>query len=552
MEGNSHATIKVLLVFSFVANLAVFSHQASTPCHLREYKTGLVCICNATYCDYLEDPSPSDENEFVIVSTSKAGLRFDTVRGLNNITEKTHILDFDERLQEGEGKKLKNVIHKVTSSPATRRVSIHVDREKIRQKITGFGGSFTGAVRYILENLPQKLQDHVYKPFYSQQGIGFNLMRTPIGGCDFDLEPWAYNELPVNDTALSNFTALDARERKIIEQIKRLKEVTNLENLRIKGAAWSSPKWMKTNNKWAGSSRLKQEYYQTWAYYHLRWMELWAANGLPIWAISTGNEPLNGVGFMPFVRFMSLGWTPGKQAIWLSENLGPTIRAKYNKTVIFGNDDQRYTFAFWFKLMRLSRPDSLDYLSGLSVHWYWDEIFEPSFIDIAHKQMPDKIMLISESCIGDKPWQKKTPILGSWKRGEKMARGFLQNLQNNINGWLDWNIVLNEEGGPNYVNNFVDSPMIVNMTNRLELYKQPMFYTMGHFSKFIPEGSVRIAAERSNINVDTIGFLRPDGSIALIVFNSGFASVNVSIVDTKRCSISLQIPQKSIHTVLYN
>ncbi|XP_017480969.1 PREDICTED: glucosylceramidase [Rhagoletis zephyria] len=438
-----------------------------------------------------------------------------------------------------------------SNKAATRSVKIKVDREKRFQNITGFGGSFTGSVSYLLENLPQELQDHLYKSFYSQSGIGFNLMRTPIGGCDFDLEPWAYNEQPENETTLSNFTKLDPREEKRIEQIKHLKLISNVENLRIKAAAWSPPRWMKTNNAWTGSSRLKKEYYQTWADYHLRWLELWEENGLPLWAISTGNEPTNGVYLMYFLRFMSLGWTPRKQAIWLSENFGPTIRSKYKDLLIFGVDDQRHTLAFWMKFMNASRADSLHYLGGLTVHWYWDEIFKPVLIDIVHKAMPDKIMLISESCIGDKPWQKSAPILGSWKRAEKYARSFLQNLQQEFNGWLDWNIVLDEQGGPNYVENFVDAPVIANMTNRVEVYKQPIFYTMGHFSKFSPEGSIRIAAEPTNINVDTIAFLRPDGSIAVVVFNSGYASVDVGITDTVRGSIKFQIPAKSIHTILY-
>lgn len=537
----SLSSLKCLVVICYVASFVAISFQESTPCDRREYTTGLVCICNVTYCDYLDDPTPTNKSEFVIVSTSKAGLRFETTTGVLNASESISVLNYNQSTDaEGVGR------------AAARKVSLVVDREQRLQNITGFGGSFTGSVSYILDKLPQELQDQLYKSFYSSSGIGFNLMRTPIGGCDFDLEAWAYNELPENDTALSNFTKLDPREEKRIEQIKRLKLVSNVENLRIKAAAWSSPPWMKTNNAWTGWSRLRPEYYQTWADYHLRWLELWEESGLPIWAVSTGNEPSNGVIFMSFAKFMSLGWTPRKQGIWLYENFGPTIRSKYKDMLIFGNDDQRYSFPFWFKLMNSSRPNSIDYLDGLTVHFYWDEILRPTFIDIAHRAMPDKIMLVTESCIGDKPWQKAAPILGSWKRAEKYARAFLQDFQHNFNGWIDWNIVLDEEGGPNYVKNFVDAPVIANMTNLVEVYKQPIFYIMGHFSKFVPEGSVRIAAEATNVNVDTVAFLRPDGSVAIIVFNSGYASVEVNISDKNSGSIKFQIPPKSIHTVVYN
>ena len=173
-----------------------------------------------------------------------------------------------------------------------------------------------------------------------------------IGGCDFDLEPWAYNEQPENDAGLTNFTELDTRDAKKVEQIQRLKTVSKLNDLKIKGAAWSPPKWMKSNNAWTGFSQLKKEYYQTWADYHLKWLELMEKNGLPIWAISTGNEPMNGILFMYFVKFMSLGWSPLNQAQWLGQHLGPTIRnSKYKDLVIFGNDDQRYTFPSWFQMV---------------------------------------------------------------------------------------------------------------------------------------------------------------------------------------------------------
>ena len=117
--------------------------------------------------------------------------------------------------------------------------------------------------------------------------------------------------------------------------------------------------------------------------------------------------------------------------------------------------------------MERSRNGSTEYLNGLAVHWYWDEIFSPVFIDQALAEMPDKILLSTESCIGDKPWQKAAPLLGSWERGEKYARAFLQDFQHGFNGWIDWNLVLDEQGGPNSVQNTVDAPVIVNTTSKL-------------------------------------------------------------------------------------
>jgi len=116
--------------------------------------------------------------------------------------------------------------------------------------------------------------------------------------------------------------------------------------------------------------------------------------------------------------------------------------------------------------MNYTRPNSIDYLDGLSLHWYWDEIFGNSFIEHTTEYAPDKILIVSESCIGDKPWQAAAPLLGSWERAEKYARDYLQNIKLGFQAWIDWNICLDEKGGPNYVDNTVDAPVIVNTTSR--------------------------------------------------------------------------------------
>lgn len=139
------------------------------------------------------------------------------------------------------------------------------------------------------------------------------MMRMPIGGCDFDLEPWAYNELPKNDKALSNFTELDARDMLKVQQIQKLRAAAQNDDIKFVGAAWSSPRWMKTNNAWTGLSALRSEYYQTWADYHLKFLELMNEQNIRFWAISTGNEPLNGGPVFLFIKFMSLGWSGATQ-----------------------------------------------------------------------------------------------------------------------------------------------------------------------------------------------------------------------------------------------
>lgn len=434
--------------------------------------------------------------------------------------------------------------------------TIEIDPDKRYQKIVGFGGALTGAVTYNADQLSPNLQRSLFESYFSDRtGIGYNLVRIPIGGCDFDLAPWGYNELPKNDAGLSNFTKLDPRDERMVDNLKIIQEIAGgADKIKIKAAAWSPPPWFKSNNDWTGASVLKHEYYQTWADYHVKYVELMEKAGIKLWAISTGNEPMNGVIGFGFVKFMSLGWTPAGQAQWIAEHLGPTIRnSTSTKDIkILAGDDQRFLFPWFFRLMKSLQPKAFDYVDGFGVHFYWDKFVSPSVLDETAKQFPGKLIINTESCLGDKPYQVHGPVLGSWERGVDYFEAYLQDLQHSVNGWMDWNLWLDESGGPNYVNNTVDSPIVVNATAN-EAYKQPMFYAIGHFSKFIKEDSVRVEAKSSHSFVDLVAFQRPDNLMVLVLQNKHQTkTVKVEIKDPRRSAKVLELAPDSFHTVLYS
>ncbi|XP_053694692.1 lysosomal acid glucosylceramidase-like [Sabethes cyaneus] len=538
-KANDLNLIVLALLYLAVSDESTVS--GSLPCALRQYPTGSVCVCNVTYCDTLEFEEPIAAGEFVHVTSGRDGTRFAQSRGRFTPTSKENIIP--EVLR----------IPKQRFTRSTRPITLQLDRRRVFQTVVGFGGAFTGAVSYNLGRLKPELRYSLYRSYYSKSvGIGYNLLRIPIGGCDFDLKPWAYNELPTNDAMLTNFTKLDDRDLMKIAQIRELMDVADNRNIKFMGAAWSPPKWMKSNNDWSGSSRLKSEYYQTWADYHIKYLQLVKEAGLDFWAISTGNEPMNAViGFL-FIRFMSLGWTAPSQGKWVGENLGPTLRSSAFRDVkLFAGDDQRYTFPWWFSQMNQGHPNATQYLDGLAVHWYWDGVTPPGLLDQAAHLYPDKLIFNTEASLGDKPFQTHGPILGSWDRAESYITYILQDLRHNVHGWIDWNLMLNEIGGPNYANNFVESAVVVNSTSGEEAYKQPIFYGLGHFSRFITEGSRRFETTSTDSGVLVVGFERPDGKIALILYNKKSSSCEVTIKDPERGTAQLHLPPKSVHSILY-
>ncbi|XP_026688399.1 glucosylceramidase-like [Diaphorina citri] len=189
------------------------------------------------------------------------------------------------------------------------------------------------------------------RSYFSPEGISYAFGRVPIGGCDFSTRAYTYDDIP-NDKKLEKFnlTTEDFQYKiPLIQQANRLRG----EPLRLVGSAWSAPAWMKTNNALTGRGELKTQYYQTWAQYLIMFLDFYKREQLSFWALTTGNEPINGdlPSFLPFVpKFNSMGWHPKSVATWIANNLGPTLRSsQHNATKILAIDDQRFVLPWWLE-----------------------------------------------------------------------------------------------------------------------------------------------------------------------------------------------------------
>lgn len=204
--------------------------------------------------------------------------------------------------------------------------------------------------------------------------------------------------------------------------------------------------------------------------------------------------------------------------------------------------------------MTLGDSNVMDFVYGFAVHWYWDRIAPPLLLDQTKRKYPDKILLNSESALGDQPQQTHRPLLGSWSRAERYALGMIQDFQHHVAGWIDWNLILDESGGPSYVNNTIEAAVILNTTTKTEFYKQPIFYVLGHFSKFIPSGSVRIDSNLSGFRsgqIEIVAFLCPDNTVTIVLYNKSNKLRLVEFTDDLRGSFHLQLEPKSITTFIF-
>lgn len=522
---------KVLQIVCLMCVTSVLPFQTEAPCRLKKFDAGYVCVCSDDYCDTLNIPQSNNENEWMLVTSTESGQRFN--------------FSFGEFRTQYDSKQ--------TNSSET---FMEINQSIMHQKIVGFGGSFTGAVSFILSKLSTKLRECIYTSYFgNDDGVGYSMLRLPIGGCDFDLEPWTYNEFPVNDFQLSNFSELHPKDGLRTELIRECMNVSKNFDIKIVGVTWSPPKWMKMKEEWSGKNcnQLKLEHYQTWADYHLKWLDLMHSAGISIFAISTGNEPH----FADRTPFMGLSWNARAQATWISQHLVPTLKnSKHSNVQIHTFDDNRDVILTWLDEMNAGNKSAMDHISAFGVHGYFDKVTSPHILDSVKAKYPNILILYTEMCFGvTGPISSTGPILGSWSHFEELTNMLMETLLHNVNGYIDWNIILDASGGPNYIHNVVDA-MIIASEDFKEIYKQPLFYAAAHFIKFIIPGSRRIEANVIGVNamnLSSLAFLRPDDKIAAIFYNNNNQkSVSLKIIDKLKGALDIQIEPKSLNSLIYS
>lgn len=496
--------------------LAWFATAGANECVPRDFGDGsIVCVCNSTYCDSTPETSP-ELGTFLWYVSSKSGQRM-------NLT-----------------------IGKIGNSKNAPR-SLTINPEKRYQELIGFGGAFTDSAGINIKNLSDASQRKLLESYFTKDGCRYNLGRVPIAGTDFSTRFYTYDDVE-NDEKLESFSlAPEDIDYKIPYMQQALKMNPDL---KFFSAAWTAPAWMKTNGRYTGFGYLKQEYYQLYTNYLIKFMDEYKKHGLDMWAISTGNEPANAL--VPFVRLTTMGWTPGSVSTWIEKNLGPSLAKSQHETMILAIDDQRFNLP-WFVDMMFRNKVAKKYVSGIALHWYWDTSIPAFVLDDTHDNFPEKFLLMTEACEGSFFWETKAVRLGYWGRAESYVLKIFENLNHWVTGWVDWNFALDKIGGPNWIKNFVDAPIIVNPETD-EFFKQPMYYAIQHFSRFLPRGSVRVDLESSSKYfqpLTSIAFDTPQNETVVLICNSGGSSRKVDVEDPRNGIINLDIPAHSINTIVY-
>ena len=449
----------------------------------------------------------------------------------------------------------------IEATEGASNVSIKLNTDETFQTITGFGGAFTESSAYLLNQLGPDNRKKVIDAYFGSDGAAYSLTRAHINSSDFSLGNYAYVE--DGDESLETFTIKEDMDD-VVPFIKDAM-ATSEDGFKILASPWTAPPWMKDNNDWKGG-KLLPEYYDSWANYFSKYIDAYKAEGIDIWGLTVENEPLGNDS-----NWESMHFTAEELAEFVEKHLGPSLEANgHGDKIVLGYDQNRDEELDHFTEAQWANDTRKSYFDGTAVHWYASTFkYYPELLQMAHERSPDKYLIQSEACIdAEVPvweddawyWSKEATDWGwTWAPEElkadhpkyvpvyRYARDIIGCLNNWVDGWIDWNMILDTKGGPNWASNWCIAPVIVNPETD-EVYFTPLYDVMKHFSKHIRPGAKRIGFELSDDSIMATATQNEDGTITVVMLNMNDEAKTVSIeLDGKMNSIPLS--GKAIQTV---
>lgn len=534
-------------------------------------------------------PQPSDVNYRLsttkeVLSTSEAG---DKVATKENVS-------FREGRPEG--------------------TKIVIRPDLVKQTIVGIGSSFTESSAFVLAHLDQETRSEVMDRIFSERGANFSLTRTPIGSTDFSvIGKYSYADVP-HDEALEHFSIAPDKDGfaateypgvadETFDLLPMIKEAIAIKSrqadqeLRIIASAWTAPPWMKDIEDWyisgtpendyqgTGGS-LKPEYVQTYADYVIRYLDAYHAEGVDIWGLTPVNEPYGNGG-----QWESMHFTPATQNELIKSNLGPTLHANgYGDVKLLIYDQNRAELEDWTDLI-FGDTKTADYVDGAAVHWYGSTYkVHEDVLDRVHEKFPAFSIIHTEGTIDDLGKDAPSGVLdpvrfkeSGWFNNDdfwwnenatdwaytatwapnnedhpiytpvhRYARNIIVSLNHWMEGWIDWNVVLDQDGGPNHVGNFCGAPIMIDVESG-HVYYTPIYYVLAQLSRTIRPGDKAVQAYKHLEGLDDDALhasatINDDGLLTAQLLNTTKAPIRYSLqIGTQYAAV--EVAANSLQTV---
>jgi len=485
---------------------------------ISKFSYPLLCVLLAA-CTGNEKSTPATE---AFNTNGKKVLVYTTADSSNLRLTATDTLEFKEKGQ-----------------PFENEITVFVDPSKTFQTYFGIGAALTDASAETFYKLPKDKQQELMTAYFStDKGIGYTVGRTNINSCDFSSDMYTY--IKEGDKELSTFNIEHDRKYKI----PFIKEAMAAAGGKINlfASPWSPPAFMKDNNDVLHGGKLKPEFAASWAMYYTKFIKEYEKSGIPVWGISIQNEP------MATQRWESCLYTAEEERDFLKDHLGPTMEKeglKDKKIIVWDhNRDLMYQRAQTY----FSDPAVAKYIWGIGFHWYEDwSGGTPMYDNLrrVHEAFPDKNLFFTEGCAES----FDSTRYNAWVLGEEYGRSMINDFNNGMVGFTDWNILLDEKGGPNHVGNFCFAP-VHGDTRTGQITYTNSYYYIGHFSKFIKPGAKRIISSSSRSQLLTTAFKNEDGKLVVVVMNQSSIKTPYNLWINGKAASCMALPH-SISTLIF-
>ena len=393
------------------------------------------------------------------------------------------------------------------AAPGDTGPTVYVDPARRFQTLLGFGGAFTEAAALTWQQLaPAQAGALLHAYFDPVQGHGYTLCRVPMGSSDFGLGNYAHAETP-DDFALASFSI--ARDRQHILPFIQAAQAVAGRPLQWLASPWSPPAWMKTSGQMNQGGALRPECRAAWAQCYVKFIEAYAAEGVAIWGVSVQNEP------QAKQRWESCIYSAEEERDFVRDHLGPALHAAGLAQVQIVVHDHNRDELVQRAGTVYADPHAAKYVWGAGFHWYVQDQFDQ--VQQLHDAWPDKHLLFTEGC------QEGGPHTGQWALAERYATSIIKDLNRWTVGWIDWNLLLDEHGGPNHVGNFCSAPVLAD-GGRAALHFQSSFAAIGHFARCMQPGAQRVLCAATREALECTAAVNPDGSLAVVVLNRSHAA----------------------------
>ena len=371
------------------------------------------------------------------------------------------------------------------------------------QTMEGFGGAFTESSAVNYHRLGKVQKKELIEAYFGDKGLRYHLGRVSFNSCDFALGNYTY--VDEDDATLHSFSIAHDRQQ-IIPMIQAAMERTG-GKMHFLASPWSPPAYMKTNGEMNHGGKLKEEVRELWAQYFVKFIREYREAGVPITAVTVQNEPA------AVQTWNSCTYSAEEEGLFVAKHLGPALERAGMKDVDIYVWDHNKELLYQRFRDAVSVPGADRYIAGAAMHWYTGDHFDA--IEILRKQYPGIKLMFSEGCVE----YSRFADSGEVRKAEMYAHDMIGNFRAGVSTFLDWNLLLDEQGGPNHVGNFCAAPVMLEPEEQDGYVKKLMYYYIGQFSRYIPAESVRIATTQYTDGLEVCAFLTPSAERVLVVLN---------------------------------